>query len=95
LKEAGTKSFRDLERFKNPNGTRLTADLRIEMQKAMQTDLPKTTTSRSEFAAKPVSVMNTNTSYLPCRIQSRHYLLPAIFDVQNSILPIGQDPPMQ
>lgn len=39
LEEAGTESFRDLERFRNANGTRLTADLRIEMQKAMQTDV--------------------------------------------------------
>ena len=39
LEEAGTKSFRDLERFRNANGTRLTADLRIEMQRAMQTDV--------------------------------------------------------
>ena len=39
LEEASTESFRDLERFRNANGTRLTADLRIEMQKAMQTDV--------------------------------------------------------
>jgi succinate dehydrogenase (ubiquinone) flavoprotein subunit len=37
--EAGTESFRDLERFRNANGTRLTADLRLEMQKSMQTDV--------------------------------------------------------
>jgi succinate dehydrogenase (ubiquinone) flavoprotein subunit len=36
---AGAESFRDLERFRNANGTRLTADLRIEMQKAMQADV--------------------------------------------------------
>ena len=37
--EAGTGSFRDLERFRNANGTRLTAELRMEMQKSMQTDV--------------------------------------------------------
>jgi succinate dehydrogenase (ubiquinone) flavoprotein subunit len=37
--EAGTESFRDLERFRNANGTRLTADLRMEMQKVMQMDV--------------------------------------------------------
>jgi succinate dehydrogenase (ubiquinone) flavoprotein subunit len=30
--EAGTESFRDLERFRNANGARLSADLRMEMQ---------------------------------------------------------------
>jgi succinate dehydrogenase (ubiquinone) flavoprotein subunit len=39
LEEAGTESFRDLERFRNANSTRITATLRIEMQKAMQTDV--------------------------------------------------------
>ena len=39
LEEAGGESFRDLERFRNANGTRLTADLRIDMQKAMQADV--------------------------------------------------------
>jgi succinate dehydrogenase (ubiquinone) flavoprotein subunit len=39
LEEAGAESLRDLERFRNANGTRLTADLRIEMQKAMQADV--------------------------------------------------------
>jgi hypothetical protein len=34
LEEADAESFQDLERFRNANGTRLTADLRIEMQKA-------------------------------------------------------------
>jgi succinate dehydrogenase (ubiquinone) flavoprotein subunit len=39
LEEAGAESFRDLERFRNTNGTRLTVDLRIEIQKATQTDV--------------------------------------------------------
>ena len=39
LEDAGTESFRDLERLRDANGTRLTADLRIEMQKSMQTDV--------------------------------------------------------
>lgn len=39
LEEAGGESFRDLERFRNANGTRLTADLRIDMQKATQADV--------------------------------------------------------
>lgn len=38
-KEAGIESFRDLERFRNANGARLTADSRMEMQKVMQTDV--------------------------------------------------------
>jgi succinate dehydrogenase (ubiquinone) flavoprotein subunit len=37
--EVAIESFRDLERFRNANGTRLTADLRMEMQKAMQTNV--------------------------------------------------------
>lgn len=37
--EAGTESFRDLERFRNANGARLSADLRMEMQKVMQMDV--------------------------------------------------------
>src|ERR1700722_4034235 len=37
--------------------------------------------------------MNTNTSYLPCHIQSRHYLSPAVFDVQNLTLPISREAP--
>jgi succinate dehydrogenase (ubiquinone) flavoprotein subunit len=37
--EAGTENFRDLERFRNANGARLTADVRMEMQKVMQTDV--------------------------------------------------------
>jgi hypothetical protein len=40
LEEAGTESFRDLERFRNANGTRLTADLRIEMQRPCKQTWP-------------------------------------------------------
>lgn len=37
--ETGMEGFRDLEHFRNANGSRLTAELRSEMQKAMQTDV--------------------------------------------------------
>lgn len=37
--DAGMESFVDLEKFRNANGSRLTADLRMEMQKTMQTDV--------------------------------------------------------
>jgi succinate dehydrogenase (ubiquinone) flavoprotein subunit len=37
--ETGVEGFVDLERFRTADGTRLTADLRLEMQKAMQTDV--------------------------------------------------------
>ena len=37
--DAGEESFIDLERFRNASGSRLTADLRTEMQKSMQTDV--------------------------------------------------------
>jgi succinate dehydrogenase (ubiquinone) flavoprotein subunit len=37
--DIATESFRDLERFRNADGTRLTANLRMEMQKAMQRDV--------------------------------------------------------
>lgn len=37
--DTGREGFLDLERFRNADGARLTADLRSEMQKAMQTDV--------------------------------------------------------
>lgn len=37
--EMGVEGFRDLERFRKSDGNRLTADLRSDMQKAMQTDV--------------------------------------------------------
>lgn len=37
--ETGMEGFRDLERFRNANGSKLTAELRSDMQKAMQTDV--------------------------------------------------------
>jgi succinate dehydrogenase (ubiquinone) flavoprotein subunit len=37
--ETGMEGFIDLESFRKSDGTRLTADLRLEMQKAMQTDV--------------------------------------------------------
>lgn len=38
-KEMGVEGFRDLEKFRNSDGSRLTADLRSDMQKAMQADV--------------------------------------------------------
>lgn len=35
----GLEGFRDLEKFRTSNGNRLTAELRLDMQKAMQTDV--------------------------------------------------------
>ncbi|KAK5088266.1 succinate dehydrogenase flavoprotein subunit [Lithohypha guttulata] len=37
--EMGIEGFQDIEKFRNSDGTRLTADLRSDMQKAMQTDV--------------------------------------------------------
>lgn len=37
--DTGVQGFVDLEHFRNANGTRLTAELRGDMQKAMQTDV--------------------------------------------------------
>ena len=37
--DSGVEGFLDLERFRNADGSRLTADLRSDMQKAMQTDV--------------------------------------------------------
>ena len=37
--EAGAQGFVDLEKLRSANGQRLTADLRIDMQKSMQTDV--------------------------------------------------------
>lgn len=37
--DTGREGFVDLERFRNSDGSKLTADLRLDMQKAMQTDV--------------------------------------------------------
>lgn len=37
--ETGLDGFKDLEKFRTSNGTKLTAELRLEMQRAMQTDV--------------------------------------------------------
>ena len=37
--DTGIEGFNDLEHYRNCNGNRLTADLRLDMQKAMQTDV--------------------------------------------------------